>query len=178
MRLLLVLGLLLLTTTVHAKPPIPAHTWTPQARIWLARALVGESGWDNRLDQAAVAWVLAKRWERYRPDLFHFEGMVKAYACPVKWGAPRPWVRQLPADGWTRPRQWKNSMGPWGAVVLRWQGVLEFVDHWAAGEVPDPIPEANHYGSPTDPALPGCVRVSPKWGANVFYVCRSSTDRH
>lgn len=59
------------------------------------------------------------------------------------------WVRELPADGETRPEHWPDTAS-WERHAPRWRRVLQLVDEWAAGEHPDPCPRARHFGGPMD----------------------------
>lgn len=136
--------------------PVPKEQWTPQARLWLARAMVAEAGFLNRTDHVALAWVLAKRWKRLRerrdPSL-PFVKVVRAYCAGLGDTAARSrrqqWVRELPGDAQTRPKSWPSKYS-WKRHRKLWRRVLERADAWARGELADPCPQAVHWGGTMD----------------------------
>jgi len=143
-----------------AKPPLPAAQWTPSAKLALAQAIVGEATW-RRADRAPISWVLAKRWRQaHRTHKWMtFERMVRQYASPMK--AKQHWVRSL----------------PWGPITARyrsqWAGVRDFVERWGIGGIPDPCPQAIHWGGDMDTPYRGMKRemvpVNCGNAANTFY---------
>jgi hypothetical protein len=59
---------------------------TPEDKLWLGRALVGETGGENRQAAAAVAWSMKNRYEQKR-RWRTFSSLLRAYCQPInpKW---------------------------------------------------------------------------------------------
>ena len=141
--------------------PVARWDWTPQTRLDLARSCVGEAGFDSGRtgECAAIAWVYAVRVEqaRARGRRISYRYMVNAYSQPLKT-ARRPWVLRL--RGPERPRGLPRAW-PWEERLAgEWAEVLERVDAWASGAVPNPCPGANHFGSVQDGAPAAWTRIS------------------
>lgn len=122
--------------------PVPAEQWTPEARLTLARCLVGEGGWTARADHAAIAYALERRWKllRARGHRLSFAEYIRQYSTALRTSQPSPrqqWVRALPESLTGRLSRYRDE----------WADVLVFVDEWASGGVEDPCPTAMHWDS-------------------------------
>lgn len=159
---------LLLTSSVQAQPPLPADQWDDEAKLWLARAVVAEAGWNETgtyLDHKAIPWVLARRWgsvQRKFPGM-RFVDMVRTYCSALgendTFTRRQQWVRNLPAVGDdTQPEAWPR-MYSWNRHLKYWRNVQQTVLSWGAGQVRDPSGgRAWHWGSPS-PELPDLYRA-------------------
>jgi hypothetical protein len=131
----------------RAEVPVPADQWTDETRLWLARSLVGEVGWRRPEEQAAVAWVYATR---ARSSSKGFGWLLRRYSAAIR--APglkrQPWIGEIRDH--RRPPSWPRGPLWKGLHDQAWLDVLELVDGFEAGLVPNPCPEANHYGGPMD----------------------------
>lgn len=131
-----------------AEQPIPDEEWTPDARLWLARSLVGEAGFVATEEHAAIAWVYAERWQMSKTR--SFLETVRAYSAAVHGRSNRrhPWIHHLAIDG-SRPSGWPSG-ALWSRRREAWLDVLAWCDGWAAGHFETPCPGATHYGGPCD----------------------------
>lgn len=128
---------------------VPDDEWSDEAKLWLARSVLGEAGWKRPDEYSAIAYVYATRAEQ--TGRYDFLGMVKQYSAAVRAPGKRrnPWLFELGFDK-TRPPSW--PMGPqWpGLHDEAWFQTLEWADAWQAGEHENPCPGANHFGSYQD----------------------------
>jgi len=131
----------------RAEVPVPADQWSDENRLWLARSLIGEVGWRRPEEQAAVAWVYATR---ARSSSKGFGWMLRRYSAAIR--APglkrQPWIGEIMDH--RRPLSWPRGPRWTGLHDRAWLDVVELVDGFEAGLVPNPCPEANHYGGPID----------------------------
>lgn len=134
--------------------PVPADQWSSDVRLWLARSVLGEVGWLRLDEQAAVAWVYARRAQMSRNHTFL--EMVKTYSAAIKTVGKRrnPWLFELD-ETVARPKSWplsEQGLGPrWkGLHDKAWLKTLDMVDRWQAGKVANPCPGANHFGGYVD----------------------------
>lgn len=170
--------------------------WTPAARVALAQCLWGEAGGVEVPDHRIIPWVLLKR-RNILGGRWTLRGMVLAYSAPMKkrlasasrearaWEAldrrelnqiqQRRFVQGL-RSGMVEPkamalhlrRHKMDVRAKWAAA--RWRGILDLVDRWAAGEIPDPCPAALHWDHPGAKVRDGLVRVDCGPGVrNRFY---------
>jgi hypothetical protein len=155
----------------EALPPIPKSDWTPEARLTLARAWVGEADW-SRQDHIAIGWVLAKRWKIYnrnRPEAkqVSFARFIRLYCSPFKGRSLRQ--RRVQALPWGDPVG--KAVGPYRYAqnARRWARVRQRVDAWASGKFRDPCPTALHWGGTMD--VPYSNWRPARCGAtkNIFY---------
>ena len=144
--------------------PLPAVQLSADARVTLARALVGEADW-NTPDHIAIAWVLAKRWkfaEHARPGSASFSQVIRSYAAPLKTKSDRTaWVQTLP---WDAPLT--------GALVpytKHWDKVKRVVTAWSSGRIKDPCPRAVHWGGTMDQPAKRWRPVDCGLTRNIFY---------
>jgi len=154
MRLLIAIGLIAVglmamgaAESTGVNKPIPAKQWTEKAKVWTARSCVGEAGFDAVEECMAIAWVYATRAnDTSRTYLW----IVKRYSSAIKRHDEhdRPWIFELNADG-EKPENWPPVLS-WKRHRPMWSEILEGLDAWAKGDVPNPVPGANHYGSVVD----------------------------
>lgn len=180
MRKFLVTGaVVLMTSTVSAQvAPLPATEWTPQAQIWLARAMVAEAGWNAKLDYVAIAYVLARRWRQMieRWPALRFIDVVKSYCLGLGDYRRQPterqrWIRSLSWDA-SVPESWPNKIS-WTKHIPFWRVALLITDKWVKGELRDPCRgRAWHWGGTIDNPHGRMVAVDCGETRNTFYGLR------
>ena len=128
------------------KSPVPEKEWNNEARIWLARSLIGEVGWDRPAEQTAVAWVYANRAKKL--NQYTYLQMVRQYSAAVRKPGQRrqPWVFELQLND-HRPKYWPNYIEWKDHHSQYWLDTLDLIDQWQAGKIPNYCPTANHFGS-------------------------------
>lgn len=126
--------------------PVPENEWTEEAKLWLARSLIGEVGWDRPEEQASVAWVYANRAKKL--ESYTFLKMVRRYSAAVRKSGQRrqPWVFELQLNN-QKPKYWPGYVKWKGQHDKSWQATLDLINRWQAGKVPNYCPSANHFGS-------------------------------
>jgi hypothetical protein len=143
--------MLCFTSEVFAQnQPVSDDEWTENSKLWLARSLLGEVGWNRPGEYAAVAWVYATRANQ--TNRYSFDQMVRRYSAAVKQhnNHPNPWILGLQLDD-TQPELWPIGKARWvGLGDIYWTKVLEFVDEWQSGKIANPCPDANHFGGYID----------------------------
>lgn len=120
-----------------------------RAAVWNARVCVGEVGWRAPLEAcSAMVWVHAKRAKATGVTL---ATMARRYSRAVRRPPRhRTWVGQLDVTP-TPPVAWPPHLdGAWPRYRARFADVLSHVRAILRGEVPDPCPDAMHYGGPMD----------------------------
>jgi hypothetical protein len=126
----------------------PASTEEPDVAVWLARSCVGEAGWTAHASgECAGIWhIYRKRAERSGRSVYTVAHM---YSAAIKPRAQRRnrWVLHMDRTA-ERPQYWPAL--PWRAYAAAWVSTLELADRFLAGDVPDPVPDADHYGSQVD----------------------------
>jgi hypothetical protein len=129
--------------------PVTDEEWTPEARLWLARSVLGEVGWRRPEEYSAVAWVYATRARTSRR--YSFLKMVRTYSAAVKGrgNSRNPWLYEL-RPNMTRPPSWPEGPRWEGLHAVAWAEVLVWANEWAAGKRPNPCPGANHFGGSVD----------------------------
>lgn len=142
------------SNTLRAQRPVKYREWTKEAKVWTARSCVGEAGFDAVDECMAIAWVYATRAEESGMDYLK---VVKRYSAAVKRHSThrRPWILQLDTS-LEKPEDWPNLR--WGVHKHLWKNLLASLDQWARGRVPNPVPEADHYGSKADATRARYVR--------------------
>lgn len=120
--------------------------WTPEARVWLARCVVGESSWLRAADHIAHADAVLRQWETRRRagKRLTFERQTHLY-CKALNSRARPWLRELPP---TSLQAWPRGAGP---NMTLWLATLQRIDEWARGLWLSPCPGAEHWGSRKHP---------------------------
>jgi hypothetical protein len=168
-RALLVLLLALLPVVVSGQgnPPlqetveegwvIPHEEWTPEAHVWLARAVRAE-------EQIALAYVLAKRYHLFqtRGRNITFLWMTRTYCSGMKptlkvLSERQKWSRDINLAG-DQPAHWPKKLS-WKKHKKYWLRTVEALDIWVRGGYIDPCPKAIHWGGPMD--IPMDVRMYP-----------------
>lgn len=159
MRTLIAAGVLVYAFQVEASgkeggSPVPDDQWNDDVKLWTARSVLGEVGWDRPGEWAAVLWVYANRAERSKRYTFY--EMVRNYSAAVKPGNRHrnPWLFHLRLDK-TRPREWPRMTEKYrprwrGLYDASWIRTIRFVETWQEGKVKNPCPNANHFGGRID----------------------------
>jgi len=144
--------------------PLPAEQLDDEAKLTLARAMVGEADWHEP-DHRAIAWVLAKRFnsiETRKPGKTTFSELVAKYASPLKTKTERTqFIQTLP---WGDP-----TSDAYKPFAKHWAAVRELVERWAAGDIPDPCPRAKHWGGAMDRPKVKLQPVNCGLTRNIFY---------
>jgi hypothetical protein len=166
MRILITVTLLHVCSIAHAsRNPLPEEQWTPEAHLWLSRAVVAEAGWLAQRDHDLIAWALSYRWKEVtqRYPGMRFVDVVRGYCVGLsaaKAATQRQlWVRELPPlrddtkpQGWPRKARWEKHLGYWRTVQQR-------LLRWGAGRIRDVSGgRVRHWGSP-DESLPDITRA-------------------
>lgn len=130
----------------HNKPPVPVHEWNNTARIWLARSVIGEVGWNRPAEQAAVAWVYANRAKKLKN--YTFIRMVRQYSAAIRRPGKirQPWIFELQLND-RKPKHWPSFIKWTPHHSKYWLETLELIDKWQAGNIPNYCPSANHFGN-------------------------------
>jgi hypothetical protein len=161
-------------STAHAAP-IPKEEITGKDKIWLARAMVAEAGWESKRDHVAIAYVLVRRWRKMqvRWPTLRFRNVMFAYVKGLGEGRREPtarqrWIRALSPDlnqpaYWPRNVRWSHHKGLWGAVIVR-------VEAWLSGKLRDPCRgRAWHWGGTIDEPWKKLEQVDCGETKNTFY---------
>jgi hypothetical protein len=175
---------LLATSTTGAQhpPPIPASQWTPATHVWLSRAMVAEAGWNAETDHVAIAYVLARRWQKLSerwPGL-RFVDVIQNYCAGLgnyhREFTPRQrWIRSLSWDD-VEPENWPSGAS-WKRHLSYWKSVLERSDRWSKGDLQDPCRgRAVHWGGTIDSPRGRMVPVNCGTTQNTFYRLSSETN--
>lgn len=134
--------------------PVPEDQWNDDVKLWTARSVLGEVGWDRPGEWAAVLWVYANRAKNSKR--YNFYEMVRRYSAAVKRGNhhKNPWLFQLGFDK-TRPTDWPRMTAKYrprwkGLYDESWMRTIRFVEIWQEGKVENPCPRANHFGGIVD----------------------------
>jgi hypothetical protein len=161
--------------TVIAQRPIPSEQWDRESHVTLAKAFVGEGGWEAQRDWDGIAHVLARRWSQAvgRNPSMRFVDMVRAYCAPLRGKRPKKrrqqWIRALTIEG-AQPAHWPAHRVDWADRVGSWRAALTRAAEWAQGEVADPCRgRAFHWGSKSDPVPAGHTRIRCGDTLNRFY---------
>jgi hypothetical protein len=139
-------------SVAEAKQPLPNDELSNFDKIWLARAMVAEAGWESKRDHVAIAYVLARRLKQMRKRWPHlqYRDVLFAYAKGLGNGrreySPRQrWIRSLSPDlskpdHWPRKARWERHKALWAATLTR-------ADAWSRGRLRDPCRgRAKHWG--------------------------------
>lgn len=170
-----------ITASSHAMAqPVPQEQWSDSTRLALAVCLVAEVGWNMQTEHAAISHVLAKRWriaKASNPDAT-FEGMVRRYCSVHRVGDPqRLWLRQLKWEPLSEDPGFGDGVN-WENYIRNWDRVRGTVDLFEKAALPDPLPQALHWGGVMDGSprnsvllaraaqLPGKEKVGLR---NLFY---------
>jgi len=130
--------------------PVPANQWSPKIRVLLGRSCVGEAGWYSGETQecAMLGNIYAKQAKQQ--SVYFATAMLKySYAIKADFGIVKhPWLDGLHANG-KRPRNWPRNLR-WSVHRPLWKQILDTIDSWYRGEIPNPIPDADHFGGGMD----------------------------
>lgn len=120
-------------------------------RLWLGRALVGETGGRDRRAAAAVAWSMVNRWrqKQARAGWPTFSALLRAYCQPIN-----PIWESLTSSGCVRrPDMCTEAMLTRRASIrtLSWDAiptlVRQVVDDLEAGRLENPIGDRNTFAA-------------------------------
>lgn len=155
MRWIVVVVAVLAWASSAAAQVVPEDEWDDEAKLWLARSVIGEAGWRRPDEHTAIAYVYATRASQ--TTRYTFTEMVRRYSAAIR--APgkrsRPWLLELSFDC-ARPKSWPvdpvTKQGPlWGGLHSEaWRETLQWADEWQAGHHENPCPGANHFGGYQD----------------------------
>ena len=108
---------------------------------------VGESGFWAEDECMAIAWIYARRARLVGWPLLK---MIRRYSAATKPHEVhrRPWIFELDAKA-EKPKHWPKTIR-WQRHRKAWLNLLARLDRWKDGHEPDPMPEADHYGSYRD----------------------------
>jgi hypothetical protein len=127
-----------------------AGTKEPDVGLLLARSCVGEAGFKaiGTGECAAIMHIYKKRAPE--PTKSSLYWTARQYSSAVKYlrNHPNRWVLQLNRR-MIRPRSWDRRLS-WKNHIPHWKKALNLADNFLAGEVPDPVPQAMHYGGHMD----------------------------
>lgn len=150
MRYILLISTLLVASSAQAYAP---H-WTNGTRRAMAQCLLAETDWGRTTEQAAVAHVLMKRW-MIVAALFDttLERVIRKYCSihhHIRNSTTRQrLVRRLPWGPLRRDPGFPPGVD-WKLYVQAWDEIRELVKRVEHKVLPDPIPEAWHFGSVED----------------------------
>jgi len=179
MRALILATLLTFAVPASAQqPPLPPEQLDAEARLTLAKAFVGEGGWEAHRDWDGIAWVLSRRWQtaqrsaRGRARYPRFVDMVRQYCAPLR-GQPKKrrqrWIRALTPKA-LQPPHWPAHRVDWSDRVGFWRDAMTRAWEWAEGLVADPCRgRAWHFGGPMDEPPRGHRRIWCGPMENTFY---------
>jgi len=128
-------------------PPIAPSEWNTGTKVLLARSCIGEAGFRAQEECVAIAYVYAARAMQTGAS---FRTVMRQYSSAIKKHEQhrRPWLFEITAAG-TRPTSWPRHLS-WPRHREALFALMAVLDRWAAGEIPNPVPGANHYGSTQD----------------------------
>ena len=160
------------------QPPLMSdREWTETVKVWMARAMVSEAGFEETQDHIAIAYVLHRRWQQVRR---RYPGMsmtrVIAQYCAgfgkTIYSRRQAWVVNLKADG-SRPEKWPDDLA-WRDYKDRWMAVLNTADEWRLGRYPDPCRGLSRYwGGPMDKPSARMIRMDCGETKNFFYTVKT-----
>jgi len=144
-------------------PPVPVEQLTPETMHDLGRCLVAESDFGRLTEYSAIAHVLARRWASAasRDPSKTFDGMIRRYCAVLRTSSPSPrqeWVLALP-DGQMTSDPGFPSTVDWRNYAPKWDVTRQFVRNWAAGQMRNPLPLAEHFGGGMDHPPLGAVML-------------------
>ena len=122
--------------------------WTESVKVWVARAMVSEAGWDETQDHIAIAYVLHRRWMQVkkRHPSFPMTTVIARYCAgfgKTVFSKRQAWVKNLQTDG-SRPKGWPDDIH-WSDYKDRWTAVLHTAEAWRLGQYPDPCRGLSRY---------------------------------
>jgi hypothetical protein len=172
----------LMSRQTPANTPSPSNylisddNWRETTKLWVARALVSEAGWEETTDHIAIAYVLYRRWQIARRTYpkYTLISVIKRYCAGFGSDVPtkrQKWVKNLTSSG-SRPKGWPDDIR-WQDYRDRWLNVLDTVEAWRKGVHPDPCNGLSRYwGGPMDRPSKRMVRMDCGPTKNRFYTVR------
>jgi hypothetical protein len=124
----------------------------PDVALWLARSCIGEAKWNcvESTECAGLMHIYLKRSIRSNGKYTIYE-IVRKYSAATKRRPdhPRKWIFDLDRTKERPARFPKNLNWKWKHKP-KWKKTLKHAEAFLRGEIPDPLPEADHYGSKDD----------------------------
>lgn len=116
-----------------------------------ARVMVGEAGWENAREHAALAWTLRRRAEHLRRTRGWTElTTIQRYATGNVLHAHterQRWIVALPRDGVTCPAAWPSG-ALWADYAVAWRAALSRARDFVHRGLADPCDgPSEHWGS-------------------------------
>jgi hypothetical protein len=155
---------------------IPDADWDEDVKVWLARAMVSEAGWEETDDHVAVAYVLHRRWQLARKQFpgFSMISIIRKYCSGFRNTAVTPrqhWVKNLTIDA-RRPVGWPDDIS-WKHYRERWLAVLRLAESWRKGEHADPCNgKSMYWGGPMDRPSKRMIQMDCGETKNRFYTVK------
>lgn len=140
-----------------------------QTAVLLAQSCVGEAGFNSVANNecGAIAHIYLKLSKQKQRPL---RVVIWQYSAALKTHK-RKWIRHLNTRG-KRPKFWPKNLR-WKPLYRRkWKRVLTYCKKFVAGQVPDPLPNAIHYGGKMDIPVKGWIRIKTRLALkmnNYFY---------
>jgi hypothetical protein len=150
--------------------------WTDEVKVWVARAMVAEAGWDEIEDQVAIAYVLLRRWRLARKQFprYSMVTVIKKYCAgfrDVAFTKRQKWVKNLTLDA-KRPKGWPNDIS-WRDYQEEWTEVLDLAETWRRGGLEDPCNgRAMYWGGPMDRPSKRMIKMDCGETKNRFYTVK------
>lgn len=117
--------------------------------VWLARSCVGEATWGGveTTECAALLHIYAKVSCRTGWTILK---SAKKYSAAIKKrpNHPRKWIFGLNRNA-NKPKKWPRGL-KWEPAYGSWLDALDMADRFLLGKIPDPVPQAEHFGSKYD----------------------------
>jgi hypothetical protein len=157
-------------------PLIPDRDWTGDVKVWIARAMVSEAGWDETQDHIAVAFVLLRRWRLAQKQFpgYSMVSVIRRYCAGFRDMAltkRQRWIKNMTLDG-QRPAGWPDDIF-WRDYRDRWLAVLNLTEAWRRGEHPDPCRgKSMYWGGPMDRPSKRMIRMDCGATKNFFYTVK------
>ncbi len=182
------------STTGPAGWVLPQEEWTPEAQLWLSRAVTAEAGWNrrwrNQSEQILLAYILVDRFlirKAMNPDET-FVDTIRAYCRGMGKKRKRLSQRMM----WLRGIQAPPTHMEGGHLVVdypidkpphlygvRWEGKYDrywgrtwvTMAKWAHGWYGHPCPRARHWGHPRRDPVPKGHRLlscSKRFRNNIY----------
>jgi hypothetical protein len=173
MRLEMKILLVCVVGTVGFLIAAAARSSTPDTATWLARSCIGEADWDSPVTTECASLM---HIYRKRADMgpLNIRQMTRRYSAAVKprKSHPNKWVLHLTREC-VQPVKWPSGLR-WEVYEPWCHRAFEHADAFLRGEVPDPYPEATHFGGPMDPPRPGMIRIPAPGYKNYLYRMRGA----
>jgi hypothetical protein len=142
-------AVVLFVLSVLASLPVLASD--TDMEVILARSCVGEAGFLSveTGECGAILHVYAKRGEMMKvPMPAHLVAQRYSAALKPRSRHPNRWVLFL-TKTLERPKHW-NRRYNWRKHIIWWELALDYAKDFLAGEIPDPLPRALHFGGRMD----------------------------